>query len=58
VPLVRLYARAMLMTIIALLAFTAFIATIVSWGWGKPPLHLAVLCLVFIELFRLLPLGK
>ncbi len=48
----------MFLTIIALLAITAFIAVIASWGWGKPSLHLAVLLLVLIELFRIIPLGK
>lgn len=47
-----------MITVILLLALTAFALTVAHAGWGKPPLWVAVLLLVLIELLRLLPLGR
>lgn len=47
-----------MITIAFLLAITAFIVTVASWGWSKPALHLAVLLLCILELLRLIPLGR
>jgi hypothetical protein len=45
-----------MITMLLLLALSAFIVTLASWGWNKPALHLAVLLLCIIELLRMLPL--
>jgi len=44
-----------MLTLTLLLVLAAFVATIASWGWNKPSLHLAVLLLVMIELLRVIP---
>lgn len=45
-----------MVTVIGFLVVAAFIVTIVAAA-GKAPLWVAVLCLVLVELLRLLPLG-
>ena len=45
-----------MITMLLLLALTAFFVTVASWGWGRPALHLAVLLLCILELLRMLPL--
>lgn len=47
-----------MLTLTVLLALAAFIATLASWGWNKPALHLAVLLLCILELIQILPIGK
>ncbi len=46
-----------MLTVMVILAVTAFIATIVS-AMGRCPLWVAVIILCLIELLRVLPLGR
>jgi hypothetical protein len=47
-----------MLTVLLLLALAAFICTVASAAGYQPPLWVAVLLLVVIELLRALPLGR